>query len=76
MTLVHLFIYLFVCGQDISETTGRIFTKFLPKVDIIPRMTPFNFGDDPDLDLDSGSESKSGSDVSSEISRKLLDGSS
>ena len=68
-----LFIYLFVCGQDISETTGRIFMKFLPEVDIIPRMTPLNFGDDLDLDLHSGS--KSGSEVLSEVSQKPLDGS-
>ena len=72
--LVYLFICLSVCGQDFSETNGGIFMKFVPEIDLGPRTTPFNFGDDPDTDLDSGS--KSGSELLSDISQKLLSGSS
>ena len=75
---VYLFICpsvcLSVCGPDFSETTGRIFIKFQLEIDLHPKTTPFNFGDDPDPDLDSGS--KSGSELFSGISRKLTDGSS
>ena len=41
--------------------------KFSPEVDLGPRTIPLNFGDDPDLDPDSGSGS--GSELLSDISR-------
>ena len=51
--------------------------KFSPVVDHGPRATPLNFGDDPDLDEYSGSESSpkffSISLSVNRISRKLLD---
>ena len=43
------FIYLSVCQQNYSKTTGQIFIKFSGEVDMGHGMNPLNFGDDPGI---------------------------
>ena len=51
---VYLFVYLFLCEQDISKSCERIPTKFGGELGYMTRTKKIYFGEDPNRDPDPG----------------------